>query len=115
MRARGVAVSPVWAAWLLALVAACRQEAGPVTRVDPAELYGQLCARCHGADGKGDPEVAQALPVRDLTAPALRAQDPEALERVIMAGRNQMPAFGEALTPRKISALVGYVLKLGDK
>ena len=27
--------------------------------VDPAVIYAQMCARCHGADGRGDPQIRQ--------------------------------------------------------
>lgn len=97
-----------------ALLGGCRQEAGPISAVAPAELYDQMCLRCHGANGKGDPTIAQTMPVKDLTAPAVRELGSERLGQIIMAGQNQMPAFGNALTPRKIQALVGYILKLGE-
>ncbi len=82
--------------------------------VDPAVLYGQSCARCHGVDGKGDPQIRQQMPVRDFTDPAFRARAATGeLERVIMAGKNQMPSFGGALSQPKIQALAGYVKRLG--
>jgi cytochrome c5 len=96
-------------------VSACRQEAGPISEVSPVDLYDQMCLRCHGANGKGDPTIAQTMPVKDLTSPAVVALGSERLGQIIMAGQNQMPAFGSALTPRKIQALVGHVLKLGEK
>lgn len=98
-----------------AATVACQHDAGPVVEVDPQDLYVQLCARCHGEDGRGNRALMEAMPVRDLTAPEVRAQPTEVLERVIMAGRNQMPAFGEMLTPRKIQAVIGYIKDLGDK
>jgi len=97
-----------------ALLGACRQEAGPISAVSPVELYDQMCIRCHGANGKGDPTIAQTMPVKDLTSPEVKEIGAERLGQIIMAGQNQMPAFGNALTPRKIQALVGYILKLGE-
>ena len=44
---------------------------------------------------------------------AERAQLQNSLERIIMGGQNQMPAFGGMLSPRKIQAMVGHVRKLG--
>lgn len=40
-----------------------------VTRLDGAELYGNLCSACHGASGKGDGPAASALekPAPNLT------------------------------------------------
>ncbi|MDZ4693877.1 MAG: cytochrome c [Deltaproteobacteria bacterium] len=99
----------------LPFVGACRQEAGPISEVAPAELYDQMCLRCHGPNGKGDSTIAQTMPVKDLTSPAVVALGSERLGQIITAGQNQMPAFGNALTPRKIQSLVGYVLKMGEK
>lgn len=82
--------------------------------VAPAALYEKNCARCHGADGRGDPEMRKTLPVRDFTDPEFRARaTTEEMERVIMAGKNQMPGFGGALSQPKIQALAGYVRRLG--
>lgn len=105
---------------LLAIVtpaAACEYgggtSAGAVTRVDPATLYGQMCARCHGADGKGDPQMRELMPVADLTAPAFHDRvSTEEIERIIMGGRNQMPAFGGSISTLKIQALAGHVRRL---
>lgn len=94
-------------------ISGCKNDAGPVTTVEPEKIYNQMCARCHGLDGNGVPEVAATIPVRDLTSPELQARPTEDLERVIMGGQNQMPAFGEVLSPRKIQALVGYIKGLG--
>ena len=38
-------------------------------------IYAQMCARCHGADGRGDPEIKKTMPnVRDFHDPAFRAR-----------------------------------------
>ncbi len=98
----------------LSLASACKNDAGPVIAVDPETIYNQMCARCHGVDGKGEPEVAKTLPVRDLTSLEVRSRPTEDLERVIMTGKNQMPPFAEVLSPRKIQAVVGHIKKLGQ-
>ena len=89
--------------------------AGPPAPVEPAQLYGQMCARCHGMDGRGDPNMKQALPtIRDFSDPAFLATPDEQVESVIMAGRNQMPGFGTMLSRPKIQHLTGYVRRLGQ-
>ena len=102
----------------VALVAAgCSNasEAGPRMAVDPAVLYGQMCARCHGADGRGDKEMMKTIPgIRDFSVPEFRAANPEAIEQVIMAGKNQMPGFGASLSRPKIQHLAGYARRLGE-
>lgn len=90
--------------------------AGPALRVDPAALYSQMCARCHGADGKGDPEMKKLMPVRDFSDPAWSASARlEMLERAIMAGKNQMPGFGGALSQAKIQHLAGFIKRMGTR
>lgn len=99
-------------------LAACQtpgHDPGPPIPVDQAALYAQMCARCHGLDGRGDPEMKKTMPVRDFSDPRFLAEaDSAAIGRVIMAGRNQMPAFGTMLSAPKIQALSGYVRRLGQ-
>jgi mono/diheme cytochrome c family protein len=84
--------------------------------VDPAVIYAQMCARCHGADGRGDAQIRQQLPVRDFSDPVFQARATnEEIQRVIMAGKNQMPSFGGMLSQPKIQSLSGYVRRLGKK
>jgi mono/diheme cytochrome c family protein len=97
-----------------AAAAACSTDAGPATSVDATGLYGQMCARCHGLDGHGDPEMKKVLPkIRDFADPAFRSLRGEQVERVIMGGKEQMPAFGAMLSQTKIQHLAGYVRRLG--
>lgn len=84
--------------------------------VDPSVLYAQMCARCHGSDGRGDPQIRQQLPVRDFSDPVFQARaSNEDVQRVIMAGKGQMPSFGSMLSQPKIQSLSGYVRRLGKK
>ena len=89
---------------------------GPPLPVDPAALYAQMCARCHGPDGHGDPELKKTMPIRDFADPAFQARaSTDEISRSIMAGKNQMPAFGGLLSAPKIQSLSGYVRRLGRK
>ncbi|RTL71425.1 MAG: cytochrome C oxidase Cbb3 [Hyphomicrobiales bacterium] len=77
------------------------QEAAPI---DPAHIYGERCAACHGQDrlgGQGPALIPEAL-VR------LRR---EAAVRVIGKGRaaTQMMGFEDQLSGRQIEALAGYI------
>jgi mono/diheme cytochrome c family protein len=100
---------------LSALVAGCTaDDAGPAIPIDPAVMYAQNCARCHGANGRGDPEIKKTLPVRDFSDPVFLAKaQTDDLVRTIMAGKGQMPAFGASLSMPKIQSLSGYVRRLG--
>ena len=112
----GVAGAMGVAGALLAALAApgCSNDAGPAVPIDPAVMYAQNCARCHGVDGRGDPELKKTLPVRDFSDPVFLAKaQTEDLQRTIMAGKGQMPAFGASLSMPKIQSLSGYVQRLG--
>jgi mono/diheme cytochrome c family protein len=92
-------------------------DAGPALPVEPGVLYSQMCARCHGVDGHGDAQLKQTMPaIRDFSDPEWKARAKnEDIEQVIMAGKNQMPGFGSALSMPKIQALTGHVRKLSGK
>ncbi|MEC3764298.1 cytochrome D1 domain-containing protein [Cupriavidus sp. SS-3] len=88
--------------WLAVLALACLAPAAAAA--DPAALYGQHCAACHGADRLG------------AMGPALL---PESLERlrtgeldaVLRDGRaaTQMPAFGATLAAPELQALARWL------
>ena len=99
-----------------ALGAGCNTggDAGPAIAVEPAAIYAQMCARCHGADGRGDPELKKTMPVRDFHDPTFRARaTTDEIVRVMMAGKGQMPAFAQNLSMPKMQAMAGYVRRLG--
>ena len=97
------------------LAAACTNDAGPAIPVDPATIYTQMCARCHGLEGHGDPQLKLTMPMRDFSDPAVRALSNDDLERVIMSGRKQMPPFGGLLSLPKLQSVSGYVKRLGAR
>lgn len=87
---------------------------GPPIPFDPAALYAQTCARCHGVDGRGDPEIKKTMPVRNFSDPQFQLRvSTDEIEQTIMAGKGQMPAFGGMLSVPKIQDLAGYVRRLG--
>ena len=88
---------------------------GPAVAVEPAVIYARMCARCHGPDGRGDPEIKKTMPkVRDFQDAEFRARaSTDAIVSVMMAGKGQMPAFGQSLSMPKMQALSGYVRRLG--
>jgi cytochrome c oxidase cbb3-type subunit 3 len=100
-----------------ALGAGCTNPAddpGLPVPVDPAVLYAQNCSRCHGVDGRGDPQIRQQIPVRDFSDPVFLARaSSDDIARVIMTGKGQMPSFGSMLSQPKIQSLSGYVRRLG--
>jgi mono/diheme cytochrome c family protein len=100
--------------FLLALAVACAACGGDVTggSVEGAELFGRLCAACHGPDGKPPEAMALRLGVRDLTAPELRARiTPALVEQQIWRGSENklMPSFQYMLSPAQVRALAEHV------
>ena len=85
---------------LIAVLAACtpmRQERALTAR-SGGDLYQQLCASCHGVDGRGDGPVAPLIkiPVSDLTRLAYRdgGEFPAADVRLVIDGRSDRRAHG---------------------
>lgn len=67
------------------------------------ELYTTACVVCHGENGKGGSHGGAPLTSK-LTA--------EAIGTVVTHGRNDMPAFGSALSPDALQDLTAYLLQL---
>lgn len=86
---------------LLALVlAAC---GGPAPDATGAEIFSQVCARCHGAELQG--RVGPALGAGSHAA----EQPDEYLLTTITRGRGGMPSFSRTLSETQIEAVVGYL------
>lgn len=81
------------------------------TKVAPKDLYVRNCARCHGADGKGDTEVGRNLDVPDLSISGRRMSVAK-ISRVIANGKGEMPGFGKKMNKKQIASIAAYVRKL---
>jgi mono/diheme cytochrome c family protein len=82
---------------------------------DAASLYRTQCARCHGADGRGDRRSLGLHPNLDLTASPLAragARGRGLIYRRIDEGYGAMPGFGHRLENADMEGLVDYVLRL---
>ncbi len=75
----------------------------------PRDLYQKNCARCHGADGKGQTELGQTYDVPDLTT---GKKSTSSIVRIIKRGGGGMPAFNKKLKPAEITALAAYTKSL---
>ena len=81
---------------------------------DAKENYDTLCAKCHGAEGKGDTKMGQKLGCKDLTDAKVQADlKDEAATKAIKEGlksedgKTLMKPF--ELSDDEIKALVAYV------
>lgn len=82
---------------------------------DAKENWGTLCAKCHGAEGKGDTKMGQKLGCKDLTDAKVQADlKDDAATKAIKVGlkssddKTLMKPF-DNLTDDEIKALVAYV------
>ena len=95
-----------------------KKESKPVSPEQLARaksLFNEKCARCHGADGRGETVVGQMLSVPDFTNEdwwKKDARDGRFIES-ITEGKNEMPAFGKKLSRQEIRSLVAYVRRFG--
>ena len=82
---------------------------------DAKENWDNLCAKCHGADGKGDTKMGLKLGCKDLTDAKVQAEvKDDAATKAIKEGlksddgKTLMKAFDQ-LSDDEVKALVAYV------
>ena len=77
------------------------------------ELYAQNCARCHGADGRGQTEAGKTYDTPDIAdAKWQRRHSDKKIAGKISKGGGGMPAFGKKLSQKESNELVRYVRTL---
>ena len=80
------------------------------------ETFANVCARCHGQDGKGGVPATNGVRPRDLTEPAWQSSLGDGqIEALILIGKPPMPAFAGALSSDRIQSVVSKVRRLGKK
>ena len=82
---------------------------------DAKENWDNMCAKCHGAEGKGDTKMGQKLGCKDFTDAKVQAEmkDDAAMKAIKEGlksddGKTLMKPF-DTLTDDEIKALVAYV------
>jgi cytochrome c553 len=82
---------------------------------DAAQNWADKCAKCHGADGKGDTKMGRKLSIKDYTQAAVQAEftDADALKalkegRKDKGGKMLMQPV-EGLSDEEMQALVAHV------
>src|SRR5215831_20942944 len=78
------------------------------------DLFRKNCARCHGADGRGDTPLGHTYQAPDFTADDWWRKHSSitrtsSLVAIVSHGKGGMPAFGKKLKPSQIKSLVSYV------
>jgi len=95
-----------------------QSQSGEQTARSGQELYQAACAACHGAEGRGVPQVVVGFdtPLPDFTDCQFASREPDA-DWVIVVHEGgpvrgfseMMPAFGEALTVEEIQSIILYI------
>lgn len=83
-----------------------------------AENWENHCAKCHGADGKGQTKAGKKLNVKDYTDAKVQAEmKDEAMIKATAdgvfdkAGKERMKAYKDELSAAEIKELVAYIRK----
>jgi mono/diheme cytochrome c family protein len=104
---------------LLALSIAVMTVAALSARAEDAKaIYENNCAKCHGADGKGDTKMGQKLAIKDYTDPKVQEalKDDVAFksikEGLKAADGKTLMKPAESLSDDDIKALVAYMRTL---
>jgi cytochrome c6 len=82
---------------------------------DANENWSSHCAKCHGADGKGETKMGKKAGCKDYTSAAVQAamKDDAAFKAVKeglkVDGKEVMKPFGEKLSDEEIKALIAHM------
>jgi len=85
--------------------------AGPIQKLDIANLYATQCASCHGVNGTGKPVRAAMPSIIDFTSLAwqMSQTDLEITHRIQAGKAPLMPSYRDKLTQQQILGLAIYV------
>lgn len=82
------------------------------------ENWENHCAKCHGADGKGQTKVGKKLKLRDYTDAKVQAEmkDDDMLKAIVegvkdKAGKETMKGYKAELSDAEMKELVSYIRK----
>lgn len=104
-----------------AIMPACK-EAAQTKRISPfvVDLFQTNCARCHGADGRGDTPLGHTYNAPDFTDSDWWRKHSDIattgrLVSIVNHGKGGMPAFAKKLKATEIKMLVSYVRRFRKK
>ena len=99
---------------MLMMVAACAAMVMSASAADVKENWAKSCAKCHGADGKGDTKMGKKIDIKDFTdakyQDSLKDADMiKAIKEGVKDGEKIRMKAAEGLSDEEIKALVAYV------
>jgi len=102
---------------LILVVGILSAAAVSVSAADGKANFATLCAKCHGADGKGDTKMGQRLGIKDLTDAKVQAafKDADAfkaLKEGMTRDDKTLMKPVEGLSDAELNDLVAYVRTL---
>jgi mono/diheme cytochrome c family protein len=105
---------------LTEITAASRQAKSKSTSARADDLFKTNCARCHGADGRGDTPLGHTYNSPDFTDGEWWRKHSDitstrSLVSIVTKGKGGMPAFGKKLKSSDIKLLVSYVRRFRPK
>jgi mono/diheme cytochrome c family protein len=88
---------------------------GTLCAAEAKENWAKHCAKCHGADGKGETKMGRQSGAKDYTDSKVQAEmkDENAIksikEGIVEKGKKKMDPYGDKLTDEEIKALVAFM------
>lgn len=83
-----------------------------LAQVDGATIYMEKCKKCHGEKGEGNPKATEKLckgvDPEKLKLDPIATKSDEEVKKLIVEGKEKMPAYAEKLTPEEIDAVTAY-------
>src|SRR6185369_10978231 len=82
---------------------------------DVKAIYDKECAKCHGADGKGQTKMGRQSGAKDYTDPKVQAElkDENAIkiikEGIVEKDKKKMDPYKDKLNDAEIKALIAYI------
>ena len=88
--------------------------AWPAQADDPKAIYEKDCAKCHGADGKGQTKMGQKLRVKDYSDAKVQAEMKDdaavkAIKEGLKDGEKTLMKPAEGVTETDIKGLIAYM------
>jgi cbb3-type cytochrome c oxidase subunit III len=88
-----------------------KESIAPEQLAQAKAMFNDRCAKCHGADGRGETVLGNLLGVPNFTDEKWWKEEKSDKRFIasITNGKDEMPAFGKKLSKQEINALVAYV------